>query len=753
MPPAGFSQQGSVDWTSLGRMQFSASIAILSRLASAGVESITVAFGQAVCSRIHIGVQGETILRQRLENLKAFSSFGDVVWFGVGVRHVLRDIVQTSEGASLVALCASLSETFSIRNSALILHEIAGSLKAPGDLSPSMTQWEALVGTSSCVLRETTFGIKVQKLLDLAGYTSVSVEQWHNPGHPRDLAEAVLGLGRVTRGELDSITVSGGPVCAWLATYAYYILGLRVEVNSSSTVLLRTYDNRMADAQLRVDLLNDEYTSMALDQVSTTFIVRDGNDFIDRICNGGHTIGQETHFLGGSLTWDRIFVDAFGNDSAELLGRFVAGSISDGTDTSDFGAYSSFRTLYMLGLNVFLNHAGEHGRYHDIEGYVLAMVDNLPELRPLDHELWKSSFKASYGEELKERYNAASRKLRAFCGCNKCSHELGNPNYSRRFCLQSVAETILLISYLLGRCELRSQLRPKRLGVLLLYQELNDENWKQHEGVPHHHSIEKLTSHLTLGSIGTNTSALFGAYTTLFQGSRCNFLVNSRYPSAYSDGSIYCFLGSLTELSMDYAHCSKVYIGSGVIQYQSVIRRWVFDKANINTLEPQYLAHRLTVTKGLTALMDDTSSKFLRVEAVVHDGVQLEFHYRVVSPDGRHSISPSSFVSRCLLPITLLRIKTFERLPFSNGVPYPKEATHDLVIGEGYAVAPKSDLVLRPHKGNVLGQCVALSWFPGQSIFVTSEDQLTAFLQWYILEGLEKNTSGSSRPSYFVISG
>lgn len=133
-----FPQQGTVDWTSLGQMQFSASIAVLARLSSAGIETLTVAFGQAMCSKIHLGAaHGEKVLRDSLSNLKAFSSFGDVIWFGVGVRHILRDIVQTAEGASLVALCASLSETFSNEASALVLYEMAKLLRSSSDLSPA----------------------------------------------------------------------------------------------------------------------------------------------------------------------------------------------------------------------------------------------------------------------------------------------------------------------------------------------------------------------------------------------------------------------------------------------------------------------------------------------------------------------------------------------------------------------------------------------------------------------------------------
>jgi hypothetical protein len=94
-------------------------------LSSAGIEALTVAFGQTMCSRVSIGSHGEKVFMESLNNMKAFSSFGDFIWLEVGVRHVLRDIVQSSEGASLIALCAAMSETFSMQTSALILYEMS----------------------------------------------------------------------------------------------------------------------------------------------------------------------------------------------------------------------------------------------------------------------------------------------------------------------------------------------------------------------------------------------------------------------------------------------------------------------------------------------------------------------------------------------------------------------------------------------------------------------------------------------------
>ncbi|KAL2827588.1 hypothetical protein BDW59DRAFT_160231 [Aspergillus cavernicola] len=127
-----FAQQGTADWTALGRMQFSDSIAVLSRLSSAGIEPLTVAFGQAM----------------------------------------------------------------------------------------------------------------TQKLLVLAHFPDNSLGNLYSSGHPRDIAEEIIALGHISRGGTEQVTVQGGPVRCWLATYASLILGLRVDVNSDTNILFRNYDDQ-----------------------------------------------------------------------------------------------------------------------------------------------------------------------------------------------------------------------------------------------------------------------------------------------------------------------------------------------------------------------------------------------------------------------------------------------------------------------------------------------------------------------------
>ncbi|KIW91259.1 uncharacterized protein Z519_08155 [Cladophialophora bantiana CBS 173.52] len=80
-PPqlSSFSQQGNEDWVALGRVQNSASVAVLGRLAGAGIDTLTVAFGPAMCSAIPIDLHGEKVLQDAMKRLASRSSFGDLI--------------------------------------------------------------------------------------------------------------------------------------------------------------------------------------------------------------------------------------------------------------------------------------------------------------------------------------------------------------------------------------------------------------------------------------------------------------------------------------------------------------------------------------------------------------------------------------------------------------------------------------------------------------------------------------------------
>ncbi|KAI8941541.1 hypothetical protein NX059_002758 [Plenodomus lindquistii] len=298
-----FQQQGSLDWVALANTQYSMSIAVLGRLSKAGVDTLTVAFGQAMCSRLPIGSHGERVLKEAMSNVTAKSLAADLLWFGIGVRHITRDLVQTSQGCSLVALCAALAEGHTIKVSALVMYEIARVSGGPQDLSPSLEQWEALVQAAAAIFSATTFGPRMYQIARCGTMSSHgSLESTPAP-HPTDLASAILLIGQVVLGDLQSVSLEGDKCCSWIAAWADFVLGLRVRVtDANDSILYANHDPEIECAQIDVKFVAE--TSGHALRVQTSHSVRSGADFIDECFHGQDDVyfGHKS-FRSGRLQW------------------------------------------------------------------------------------------------------------------------------------------------------------------------------------------------------------------------------------------------------------------------------------------------------------------------------------------------------------------------------------------------------------------------------------------------------------------
>ena len=385
-----FAQQGAVDWVALGQVPFPASIAVLGRLSSAGVEPLTVTVGQAICSSIPLGTHGEKVLAEQMSRLRACSSFGDVIWFGVGVRHILHLLVQTSQGASLVALCAGLSEGHNVSTSALILYELAKRFSSPRDLRPSFKQWEALVKVCSSVFSQSTLGPRIHQLLKLRGYCHPhSIEQ---AGHPKDMAEVLLAVGSVAKGTRQEISISGGSGCSWVAAFADQIPGLKVAVRSHEGAMLwMKYDESVDQGQISLQFCNMEPTE-AITCVGRMFYIRCGHEFIRECFRGRENIiataSMHTAFLGGRVQWDTMLSETFGRDFEDLVNIPTVCPAARPVNGNEVSAPADmFAQLFLAGAAYFVFHTTEACRYRDITEFVLSAMSSIPELPPCKHKL------------------------------------------------------------------------------------------------------------------------------------------------------------------------------------------------------------------------------------------------------------------------------------------------------------------------------------------------------------------------------
>ena len=268
--PSVFNQSGQIDWVNLLRGTAEASISFFTRLSGAGVEPMTVLVAQGAFSLFRIPTDGQRNILEALSSLRAFGAFGDALWFGFGVQHVTRSLAKSREGLACVAMCAALGEVHSPEISALVLHEFSDINAVPKDVSPSIAQWKQLVKACSGCLVGSRFGHLVRELADL----QIDNASQRLASNPRQIAEALSTLAKVSSEHLDSITLSGGVECAWLGAVSQWLLGLSISCETdgqSAPVYRGSYMKE--DEVPRVKIVYDARSPFALPRDPSSVLV------------------------------------------------------------------------------------------------------------------------------------------------------------------------------------------------------------------------------------------------------------------------------------------------------------------------------------------------------------------------------------------------------------------------------------------------------------------------------------------------
>lgn len=743
---SGFAQQGSVDWIALGQTQFSASIAILGRLSSAGIEPLTVAVGQAVCSKIPLGLHGEKVLNEAMAKLQAFSSFGDAIWFGVGVRHILRVLVQNAHGASLVALCAGLSEGHDQSTSALVIYEIVKRFGSPCDMTPAFSQWEALVKVCSSVFCHSTLGLRIEQLLRLGGYTRYP--QKNPAGHPQDLAEVILAVGNVASGLLQEVHIHGGPACSWVAAFADQILGLRVTVRSmDGAILSMNYDSSLAIAQVNIQF--DDLPSESLACVGRVFYVRHGDDFIQHCFHGLSNLSSSNldrvPFLGGRVKWDEMFRETFGKDADNLFSPSTRSFVK--ILAEPLGLDDHFAEQFVAGAAFYTFFTAEACRYENPTEFVLAAMSSVPELRPLRKKLLEAASHYTKTSTTQmavfKNYSRSRRQLTSRCCCPLHAKEyLRKSGVRAVYCLPRIATTALILAYILGSLSLHEPLTPKRAGLLQIYsdiREIDEDGEIDPQNLHNSYPVAWLQSRLTLWF--SDLSFRFSMYVTLFSGVPSPVLLGTSI-SAMSDGKVYCYIDSVQNLSDQFEKASTIHVGAGSIQAGNRLHYTVFDgKRHDENGRFGYPARKVEIVeRGRSPFAEDLTTSDLRIEAVVEESVRLAFSYRISSSAGEIYILPGYFVNERLANAMDFKTKELPTSIMSNHATDIVDEYFSVIHGEG-AVPQQSNtrISVRPHRGNTLGRCVALMTSSIPVAMLNSESDLSTFTKIWALEDANKS--------------
>ncbi|KAF2687008.1 hypothetical protein K458DRAFT_402516 [Lentithecium fluviatile CBS 122367] len=137
---SGMSQQGSINWHNITHRSLTFTVGVLNRCANAGVDPYGPLVGQAFPQGFPLARRGRDNVYKAVTALRYQNGIANTLWFGFGVRALVRTLILTSEGTSLLALCASLGECFHEGLGPEVMSHIFKAHDAPEELTPSTAQ-------------------------------------------------------------------------------------------------------------------------------------------------------------------------------------------------------------------------------------------------------------------------------------------------------------------------------------------------------------------------------------------------------------------------------------------------------------------------------------------------------------------------------------------------------------------------------------------------------------------------------------
>ena len=480
---SGLPNQGQIDWVALANTTVTSSVGLLARISGAGVDPFTIAVGQAIGSKFKISRLGIHRFETAISNLKHASVLGEVMWFGFGVNHIIRELMQTTEGVTCVMLCAILSESRTAILSARVLFELtntySSSTPEAGRLTPSLQQWHKLVEMCAGSLSSSPFPSIVDQMIML-----MSQRRNSNPrkthrrfvGDPKDIASVLNALGRLSLDEIVTLTISGGCDCGWIAAVAHWFFDAVVEFrNVDGGVLYSTGKHSGATCRTLVVVETSE-SSTALEATTEAYTVKEITKEVITRDQRKEEENFNVYDLQSRVPWQGLFRQTFGKQAAILLRLNVDLGTAIGSaarifsevanpQTEDFS--SDLDAGYWSGTGT-----ASHG-----SAYLDFLCAKFPELIPLQ-DVMETALQRSLTDAL-AAYQSVIERLRSVCECRGCCTlvEMRKKRFTeprcrgKDLCLIVLCGYVIQLALCLSVTSVPPSLLPTRSGLEEFYLE------------------------------------------------------------------------------------------------------------------------------------------------------------------------------------------------------------------------------------------------------------------------------------------
>ena len=198
----------------------------------------------------------------------------------------------------------------------MVIRELYVLCKAPQSFTPAIRQWKTLVDLCSGMFANAHFTLVANGFRRLISGHSNQLIARHTPTTHPALAEAILMLAKVSKGNLCNATFSGGIDCAWLAAFAEWVLSLKVAICDPRGSLLY-HSGGVRDKPPQITIIVPTTASNAVQEI----LIKSKASFIP---SGQILLQKDPALRGVNLlnwqgSWSTILHDVFYGNIDNLL--------------------------------------------------------------------------------------------------------------------------------------------------------------------------------------------------------------------------------------------------------------------------------------------------------------------------------------------------------------------------------------------------------------------------------------------------
>ena len=565
----GFQQSGQVDWVSLSKSTFTFGLDVLVRLSKAELHPATTAIGLIIFGRFALNTESQRRIHDALSNLKSFSSYGKLVWFGFGIRPIIKDLADSEQGMACVALCACMSVSYDTFFAAGVLRELCKQHEVPPDLLPSIHQWKTLVDICAGTLSHSKFPVLLEGMIRCVLPTAeISLIK---PTSKEALVKALVALADVSTGKLETVTIAGGLDCIWLAAVSEWLLSLDVKICSLGKMVYESTSNNRRRPTVTIMFTSDHEESLHL---SKCYHVPNGLKFFPNGLKFFQSSPEQHAFAGGRSEWDNILADSFGRYFYTLIDEdiqrdfafflFRNAQLADeyyryGPDPDKL-MYDTARYHRFLRRTHFSHLASKARPFSSFASH------NLPELAEISRRM-KDYEIESHADPIVENHRT---RIRSRCMCQWCKAPR-IPHYdSQPHCLLIVAETIFIFLWILSAIEKNPSLRPSPWGLRSLYSRFQLRIQFEQDN-PH------LKGNTSSADALSYTVDILTAALILFSGSDNSGTMATDNPSAICGNGVCAYFKAFEDLNLLPEEASAVKVVPGHIDFEGAPYRRICD--------------------------------------------------------------------------------------------------------------------------------------------------------------------------------